>query len=91
MSHVNGATNVLSIGPSTGYSLFHIFVHVVLLFTTTMSSYAHMHIHVITYITLFFCIKLKLEMPKFLTIQKSDVSHFSVSGFAVALKPSVHE
>jgi hypothetical protein len=56
-----------------------------------MSSYAHMHIHVITYVTLFLCIKLKLEMPKFLTIQKSDVSHFSVSGFVVALKPSVQE
>jgi hypothetical protein len=27
-------------------------------------------------------------MPKFLTIQKSDIMHFSVSGFAAALKPS---
>jgi hypothetical protein len=27
-------------------------------------------------------------MPKFLTIQKYDVRHFSVSGFAAALKPS---
>jgi hypothetical protein len=31
-----------------------------------------MHIHVITYIALFFWIKLKLKMSKFLTIQKSD-------------------
>ena len=47
-----------------------------------------MHIHVITYIALIFWIKLKLKMPNFLTIQKSDIRHFSVSGFAAALKPS---
>jgi hypothetical protein len=47
-----------------------------------------MHIHDITYITLFFYINLKLKIPKFLTIQKSDNRHFSVSGFVVALKPS---
>ena len=28
-------------------------------------------------------------MPNFLTIQKPDIRHFSVSGFAVALKPSL--
>jgi hypothetical protein len=39
-----------------------------------------MHIHVVTYITLVFYIKLKLKMP--------DIRHFSVSGFGVALKPS---
>ena len=27
-------------------------------------------------------------MPKFLTIQKPDIKQFSVSGFAVALKPN---
>jgi hypothetical protein len=27
-------------------------------------------------------------MPKFLAIQKTDIRHFSVSGFAAALKPS---
>jgi hypothetical protein len=42
-------------------------VHVSLLFTAYASSYTHMHIHVITYITLFFWIKLKLKMPNFLT------------------------
>jgi hypothetical protein len=88
MSHVNGATNALSISPSAGYTLFFIFVHVSLLFTAYASSYTHMHIHVITYIALFFWIKLKLKMPKFLTIQKSDIRHFSVSGFAAVLKPS---
>jgi hypothetical protein len=42
-------------------------VHVSLLFTAYASSYTHMHIHVITYIALFFWIKLKLKMPNFLT------------------------
>jgi hypothetical protein len=57
----------LSIGPSAGYTLFFVFVHVSLLFTAYASSYTHMHIHVITYITLIFWIKLKLKMPNFLT------------------------
>jgi hypothetical protein len=39
MSRVNGATDALNIGPSPGYSLFLIFVHVILLFTATLSSY----------------------------------------------------
>jgi hypothetical protein len=68
MSRVNGATNALSIGPSAGYTMFFVFVHISLLFTAYASSYTHMHIHVITYITLFFWIKLKLKMPKFLTV-----------------------
>jgi hypothetical protein len=45
-------------------------VHVLLLFTAYASSYTHMHIHVITYIALFFWIKLKLKMPNFLTTRK---------------------
>jgi hypothetical protein len=53
MSRVNGAIDALSIGPSTGYIMFFVFVHVLLLFTTYASSYTHMHIHVITYRTLF--------------------------------------
>jgi hypothetical protein len=88
MSCVNGATDALNIGTSTWYTLFFIFVYVSFLFTAYASSYTHMHIHVITYITLFFWIKLKLKMPKLLTTQKSDIRHFSVSGFADALKPS---
>jgi hypothetical protein len=36
----------------------------------------------------FFWIKLKLKMHISLTIQKPDIKHFSVSGFAAALKPS---
>jgi hypothetical protein len=64
---VNEATDTLSIGPSVGYILLFVFVHVLLLFTVYASSYTHMQIHVTTYITLFFWIKLKLKMTKFLT------------------------
>jgi uncharacterized membrane protein len=63
-------------------------VHVILLLTVPKSSNAHMHISVITFIMLYFWIKLNMKMYKFLTIQKPDVRHFSVSGFAIALKPS---
>jgi len=28
-----------------------------------------------------------MKMPKFLTFQKPDIRQFSVSGFAIALKP----
>jgi hypothetical protein len=88
MSHVNGATDALSIGPSAGYILFSILVHVSFLFTAYVTSGTHMHIHIITYITLVFRIKLKLILPNFLTIQTLDIRHFSVIGFAAALKPS---
>ena len=88
MSCVNGATNALSIGPSAGYILFSVIVHVLLLFTAYVSSDTHMHIPVVTYIIVIFWIKLKLKMPISLTIQKPDIRHFSVSGFVAALKPS---
>jgi hypothetical protein len=86
MSHMNGATSVLSIGPSTGYSLFFTFVHVILLFTATVSSYVHIHISVIMFIVLYFSIKLNLKIPKFLTFKNPNHMHFSVGGFAAALK-----
>jgi hypothetical protein len=55
MSRVNGVTVVLSIGPSIGYLQFVIFVHVILLFTTTMNNYSHIYIcHHIYFITLYF-------------------------------------
>jgi hypothetical protein len=63
MSRVNGVTDALSIGPSTGYNLFFVFVHIFLLFTVYVNSDTHMHIHVVTYVTVIFCIKLKLKMP----------------------------
>jgi hypothetical protein len=88
MSRVNGATDALSIGPSAGYTLFLVFVHILLLFTAYVSSDTHMHIHVVTYITVILWIKLKLKMSISPTIQKPDIRHFSVSGFAAVLKPS---
>jgi hypothetical protein len=88
MSRANGATDALSIGPFVGYILFLVIVHVLLLFTAYVSSDTHMHIDVVTIITLVFWIKLKLKMPICLTIQKADIRHFSVSGFDAALKPS---
>jgi hypothetical protein len=54
MFHVNGATDALSIGPFVGYNLVFVFVHILLLFTAYVSSDTHMHIHVITYITVIF-------------------------------------
>jgi hypothetical protein len=67
----------LSICPSAGrYTLIFVSVHVLLLFTAYVSSDTHMHIHVVTHITLIFWIKLKLKMPISLTIQKPDIRHF---------------
>jgi hypothetical protein len=54
MSRVNGATDTLSIGPSAGYFQFLVIVHVLLLFTVYVSSDTHMHMHVVTYITVIF-------------------------------------
>jgi hypothetical protein len=87
---VNVATDALNIGPSAGYNLFFVFVHILLLFTAYVSSDTHMHIYVVTYITVIFWIKLKLKILISLTIQKPNIRHFSVSGFAAALKPSEH-
>jgi hypothetical protein len=42
---VNGATDALNIGPSAGYTLFLVFVHILLLFTVFVSSDTHMHIY----------------------------------------------
>jgi hypothetical protein len=67
MSHVNGATDALSFGLSAGYDMFFVFVHILLLFTAYVSSDTHMYIHVVTYITVIFWIKLKLKMPISLT------------------------
>jgi hypothetical protein len=62
MSHVSEATDALSIGPSAGYILFLVIVHVLLLFTAYVISDTYMHKHVVTYITLVFWIKIKLKM-----------------------------
>jgi hypothetical protein len=62
MSRVNGVIDALSIGPSVWYTMFLVFVHILLLFTAYMSSNTHMHIHVVTYIIVIFWIKLKLKI-----------------------------
>jgi hypothetical protein len=54
MSRVNGATDALSIGPSTGCTMFFVFVHILLFFIAYVSRDTHMHIHVVTYTTLVF-------------------------------------
>jgi hypothetical protein len=71
---VNVATEALSIGPSAGYTLFLVFVHILLLFTAYyVSSDTHMHIYVVTYINMIFWIKLKLKMPISLTSVSNSV------------------
>jgi hypothetical protein len=49
MSRMNGATDVLSIGPSRGYFLFSIYVHVSFLFT----AYANSGTCICTYMSLY--------------------------------------
>jgi hypothetical protein len=45
-------------------------------------------LHVFTMQLLFFRIKLYRKLSKFLTIQKSNIRQFSLSGFVAALKPN---
>jgi hypothetical protein len=66
ISRVNDSTNALSIGPSEGYFLISILVHVSFIFTAYVSSNTHIHINVITYIALVLWIKLKFIMINFL-------------------------
>jgi hypothetical protein len=65
----------LSIGLSIGYTLFLVFVHILLLFTVYVSNDTHMHIYVVTYITVIFWIKLKLKMPISLTILRWMINY----------------
>ena len=52
---------------------------------------AHVHIYATTILCVIFWIKSNIKMSKFLTIQKPDIRHFSVSGFAAALKPDLFD
>jgi hypothetical protein len=78
MSRVNEATDALSIGPSVGYTLFLVFVHILPLFTAYVSTDTYMHIHIVTYITVIFWIKLKLKIPISLTADSSDSNNILV-------------
>jgi hypothetical protein len=51
LSRVNRATDALSIGPSAWYTLFFIFMHILLLFTVYTSSYIYMPLHILYYIS----------------------------------------
>jgi hypothetical protein len=62
---------------SAGYTLFFVFVHVLLVFTVYTSSDTYLHVHIITYITLIFWIKLKLIMPNFLTVEREIITRAS--------------
>jgi hypothetical protein len=59
---------------------------ILLFFTAYVNTDTHMQIHVVTYITVIFWIKLKMHISP--TLQKPDIRHFFISGFAAALKPS---
>jgi hypothetical protein len=54
MSRVNGATDTLSIGPSVGYILFFVFVHVLLLFIANASIHTckYMSLHISHYFSI---------------------------------------
>lgn len=56
---------------------------------TVVNNSTHVDIYdVRNILLLFFWVIVKLEMPKYLRIQKPNIRHFSVSGFVVALMPS---
>ena len=94
----HGAIGALSMGPSAGYNSILEFLKLNIFSATICMSFMsisatsassniiHMHRHVVTKLLWIFWIKFNMKMPKFLTIQKSDVKQFSVSGFAAALK-----
>lgn len=87
-SSANGAVDARQWSCPLVYS--HIFVPVfsmlyVLSFTASRS---YKHIYVVTNLFVYFWIKLCLNLPNYLTIQKLDNRHFLVSCFVAALKPA---
>jgi hypothetical protein len=95
MTTLTGAMSTNATGSgAAGYVLVHplflvtkiMIISIIYMF---MSLGSHVHISEATNLFLiFFWIKLILELPKFLTIQKLDFRQFSLSGFAAALKPN---
>jgi len=94
---VNGAAGAFGTGPSSGYNLKRLFITfsmsavvalVLALLISNLSSdkIAHVHIYATSVLCVIFWIKSNIKMSNFLTIQKPDIRHFSVSGFAAALK-----
>ena len=58
------------------------------MFITSLSGdkIVHVHIYATTLMIIFFWITSNIKISKFLTIQKHDIRHVSISGFAVVLK-----
>ena len=81
-TRANGASDVLDMGPSAGYSLISVItVFCILTISISMSSMhavafirnTHMHIYAVTnLLMLYFWIKLIMKMPKFLTVDATD-------------------
>ena len=90
----NGASDALDVGPSARYNLISV-ITVFCAFTISICMSCmhvvafirdiHMHIYAVTnLLMLFFRIKLTIKMPKFLTIQKPNLSNF-LSGVLLLL------
>ena len=83
MSGANGASDALGMGLSVGYTLNSLIIVLCVLTVSIGMSYfhavafvsdIHIHIYVITNLLMFyFRIKLTMQMPNFLTIQKPNV------------------
>jgi len=90
----NEGAGAFGTGPSSRYNLkrlsfiFSISTIVFAMFTSNLSSdkIAHVHIYATTVLCVIFWIKLNIKMSNFLTIQKPNIRHFSVSDFTAALK-----
>ena len=78
MSSANGASDALGMGPSAGYSLISVITVFCILTVSISMSFMHavafirnihMHIYAVTnLLMLYFCIKLIIKIPKFLTL-----------------------
>ena len=83
MSSANGASDVLDIGPSAGYTLNSLITVLCVVTISIGMSYLHavafvsdihMHIYVVMNLLMFyFWIKLTMKMPNCLTIQKPNI------------------
>jgi hypothetical protein len=88
LSHVNGATDILSTSPYTGYnSLSELFIFSIISImiskiciyvsaTIASSSITYIHIHIAINFLCYLYITLNMKTPKFLIIQKSSIRHF---------------
>jgi hypothetical protein len=97
----NGTTGAFGTGPASGYNLelYHLlvvfFLFLYRLSANTSNSYATIILLIFTHSMICFMIfgiKICRKIPKTLTIQKLDCcDRFSVTSFAVALKPNTFD